>query len=196
MRVAYIFIDHGNKIPTAEQRKLAKISMASVRKHMPGVEIIHLSDLKTKTLEDADSVLCMPWDGHNNRGDFQAQLHGDMLFLDTDTILMQDVSHVFDDKQFEVAVAKRGEWDDCKGEYNQGVVFSRQEKFWKAVANKARERSQYDPINSYDEVGFSEVVSSNAFRVKVLDQAYNFSPPPGLAIFHFKGARKAQMLSL
>jgi hypothetical protein len=190
VRIAYIFIDHGHKVDTAQQRKLARISMASVRKHMPGVEIIHLSDMKTKTLEDADSVICMPWDGHNNRGDFQAQLHGDMLFLDTDTIIMQDVSNVFDDKSFEVAVARRGEWDDCNGEFNQGVVFSRQEKFWKAVAEKARTRG------TYDEVGFSEVVNSGAFRIKLLEQAYNFSPPPGLAIFHFKGARKSQMLSL
>src|SRR3990167_7325139 len=119
-----------------------------------------------------------------------AQLHGDMLFLDTDTILVRDVSHVFDDKEFEVAVAKRGAFDECGGEFNQGVVFSRQEKFWKAVADKARERK------SYDEIGFSEVVNSKEFRVKVLENDYNFAPPPNLAIFHFKGPRKKHMLDL
>lgn len=194
MRVAYLYVDFGHEV-NAEQRRLAAISIASVRKHMPGVEIVHLADLKTKTLDGVDSVLAAAWDGplcvptHNNRGDLQAQLHGDVLFLDTDTILTQDVSGVFDDKEFEVAVAKRP--DDWEGaEFNQGVVFSRNEKFWKAVAEKARERK------IYDEAGFTDVVLNGGFRVKQLSETYNFAIPPDTAILHFKGQRKRVMLGL
>lgn len=189
MRIAYLFVDFGHD-ESEEQRKLASISIASVRKHMPGVEIIHLSDLRTKTLEGVDSVLCMPWEG-NNRGDLQAQLHGDMLFLDTDTIVTKDLSGVFEDMDFEVAVARRPDyWEHKEAEFNQGVVFSRNEKFWKAVAEKARQRQ------SYDEIGFTDVVLNGGFRVKLLPETYNFSIPHDIAVFHFKGQRKKVMLDL
>ena len=187
MKVAYLYVDFGHEVG-AEQRKLAAISIASVRKHMPGVEIVHLADLKTKTLDGVDSVLAMAWDGHN-RGDLQSQIHGDVLFLDTDTIITQDVSGVFNDKDFEVAVAKRpSDWEG--DEFNQGVVFSRNEKFWKAVAEKARERKVYD------EAGFTDVVLNGGFRVKQLPETYNLAIPPDTAILHFKGQRKKVMLGL
>lgn len=183
MKVCYTFVDFGHE-ETRLQRPLAAKSIASVRRHMPNAEIVHLTDLKTKTLDGVNSVLAMDWTGHN-RGDFQAQIHGDAIFLDTDTIVTRDLTDVFA-QDFDVAVTERHDSE----EYNQGVVFSRNEKFWKAVANLARSRGVYD------EAVFTEVVNKGGFKVLELPIAYNFAVPPGLAVLHFKGPRKKFMLAL
>lgn len=188
MRVAYLFIDFGHDA-TVEQRQLATKSIASVRRHMPAAEIIHLTDMKTEPLDGVDCVWATEWAG-KNRADLQSAVDGDTLFLDTDTIIMQDVSAVFK-QSFDVAVAARPpDWDHKEAPFNQGVVFSRSPEFWRAVAKKARER------RSYDEEGFSDVVLNGGFKVLELPVDFNFSVPPNLSILHFKGQRKKYMLAL
>lgn len=173
-----------------EQRQMARISMASVRRHMPDVEIVHLSDHRTKTLEGADSVMAIEWKaGHSNRGDLHALVHGDVLFLDTDTLIARDLRPVFDGS-FEVAVAKRPDAWAGPEKYNQGVVFSSDEHFWKDLAEHARARKQWS------EVTFMEVFDSGRYRTKVLPEIYNYSPPADVAVLHWKGIRHRDMLRL
>jgi hypothetical protein len=184
VKVAYAFADFGHDAAT-EQRWLAAASISSVRRHMPGVPIVHLSDLRTKTLDGVDEVIAREW---TNRAELQAHLHGPVLFLDTDTILMRDVRHVFE-KEFDVAVASRpSDWADADRAYNQGVVFSRNEHFWGTLSDLSKQRGRYG------EEEFSYVVKSGEFKVLELPESYNFSPPDDLAVLHFKGPRKRMML--
>ena len=186
MKVVYFYAGVYNGKDYPEQRRLASISIASVRRQMPQVEIVHLTDERMRPLTGVDSVIRCELRPKTNRGDFQATIEDDVLFLDTDTILLRDVSYVFHDADFQVALSR------FPGEqpFNQGVVFSRAPRFWDAVARRARENGVYD------ERAFNDVLLGGDWRVKELPDLYNFTPPPDLAIFHFKGPRKKVMLCL
>lgn len=186
MKVAYFHIDfqHGE---TERSRALAAKSIASARKHMPSAKFVHVTNHGTRALDDVDEVVrshhageLLPQSGYN-RADIQAMLDGDVLFLDTDTILMRDVSDVFL-HDFDIALAM-----PMDSEFNQGVVFSRSQRFWREVADEARKQKRYS------EKAFSDVVSSGAYRVRILSHDYNHFPSPALAIMHFKGQRKHLM---
>lgn len=185
MKVVYFYsMAFGKDYP--EQRRMAAVSIASVRRQMPRAEVIHLTDPAMRPLYGVDSVIRMGGLDPKNRADFQSRMDGECLFIDTDTIMVNDVTPVFHDTAFDVAVSGKNE----DGQYNQGVVFSRCPEFWAAVADKARE------LKVYDEPGFNSVVGSGRFKVKELSNVYNFSVPQDMQIFHFKGQRKKTMLCL
>ena len=188
MKVAYFHID----FPHSEaelSRALAVKSIASVRKNMPAATIVHATNYGTKAFE-VDEVVrhhhdaqLLPQSGFN-RADIQATIAGDVLFLDTDTLLLRDVSDVFT-HEFDIAVAMPRE-----DEFNQGVVFSRRPEFWTNVAEEARRQKRYS------EKAFSDVVRSGKYKVRVLAAEYNYPPPPDLAVMHFKGRRKNLMWAM
>jgi hypothetical protein len=129
----------------------------------------------------------------------QSQLPGDVLFLDTDTIIQRDVSSVFQDKDFEIAPTRL-----CKEcifrvghTHNAGVCFSRSTQFWSDLVSIIEREVDYNAV----EIHYSKLCNSGWYRVKHLDdKIYNHVPglTPGnlqdAAIVHYCSHRK-QMLS-
>ncbi len=134
---------------------------------------------------------------------------GDWLFVDTDVEIRSDVRHVFDDPDFDVAVATRegtlldkevGTKFMARMPFNKGAVFSRCSAFWKAAAAHLRTLKPEQQAWMGDQVAVNHVIGSGQFRVKVLSNAYNYPPKSKTDdvsqkhILHFKGPRKAWAL--
>ena len=187
---------------------MAKLTIASVRKAMPGVEVFHLTDADTPMVEGADGVkrvdVKLPM--AVRRMMHNAQLDGDWLLIDCDIIIKKDVRHVFDES-FDVALTDRI-GTDMEGTsygkampFNMGVAFSRSPAFWQRVI---RHMSSL-PMDLQSWTGDQLVVCAmvrqglaDDFKVKILPGlTYNYPPlsvddprMENAAIVHFKGARK------
>ena len=93
MKVAFL---HAGQDPTC-----ARIMIGSVRRHMPGVEIVHMADDDCPALPEADSCVRVPWSGLKEdatvwRLKHLAAMDGEILSLDTDVVLQRDLGRVFD----------------------------------------------------------------------------------------------------
>lgn len=187
MKVVYFYssLIYGND--SYEQRALAAISIASVRRYMPYARIVHLGDHRTRTLDGVDEALNIQWKSGTNRCDAHVLIHGEALFLDTDTVVTKDLGSVFK-SDFQIAVAVREDpTEDLK--YNAGVVFCRDEHIWYDAADRIRACG--DP-----ERGFNQALLSGKYKVLELPALYNFTPPADVAVYHFKGPRKRVMLDM
>lgn len=208
MRVAFIHHElafRPEEIPL--QRALAQRMMKSVRKHL-GCRIVHLTDMQTPDL-GADEVVrsspkgeyFIPW----LMGLFATQ-SGDVLFLDTDTVVNRDVRHVFD-ADFDVCVTVRRTRFakyECEGKthympFNLGVVFSKDHRFWNEIRERTSKMTdplmlgwwgaQIELLRMYAEPGKWKIhtVEADEYNYTPNDPAEDLS---GRAIVHYKGARK------
>jgi hypothetical protein len=191
--------------------RLAALLVASVRRAMPDVSVVHLTDEVTAPIDAADEV-----QRHAVTGGvalaclelYAAAGAGEWLFVDTDVIVQQDVQHVFDEP-FDVAVADRaGTLKDCelgtkfmaRMPYNKGAVFSRSPEFWRSAVAACRTMKPTRQQWMGDQQAMNDVIAGGQFRVKVLPNSYNY--PPQFAgehvaekhICHYKGPRKPWML--
>lgn len=172
-----------------EQRALARISISSVRRHMPYARIVHLGDHQTKTLDGVDEALTIQWNRGTNRADAHALIRGEALFLDTDTVVTRDLSDVFR-AEFQIAATLRPPEEITETyKYQGGIIFCRDEHVWHDVASRIR--SGADP-----EQGYNDALLSGKYKVMELPQIFNYTPPADIAIYHFKGPRKRVMLDL
>ena len=188
----------------------ADMMIRSVRRTMPGVEIVQLTDLDSPQLHGVDRCERLP-------AAASALLHcrhfaalpGDWLLLDTDVLVERDVRDVFR-WPFDIAVADRigtmvnGEvgskfMQDCP--YNCGVVFSRSPEFWRECCTLVEAMSPDKQRFMGIQYAACEVIAANRYYVKVLPGLeYNYPPrsredDTAAAILHFKGRRKAMMLA-
>ena len=132
MRVAFL---HAKQSP-----RYANWMVGAVREHMPGVEILHLTDAGTPAIEGC-TVVRREWE-HDNpmifRMEHLAALEGEVLVLDTDVVVQRDLSPVFG-LDFDMALTWRdGPIMDGKGvditramPINCGVMFQRNSRFWR-----------------------------------------------------------------
>lgn len=198
MRVAFL---HARQEPT-----YAAIMVASVQKHMPGVEILQLTDLETPVIDGCEAVR-LPWDGKEPmyfKMQHLARLDGDVLALDTDIIVQADLSPVFA-LPFEVAFTWRdGPIRGPNGEditkmmpINCGVMFYRNPTFWTACTDWCR-KYQVEHWCA-DQLA----VAHNAIFYDVLRlHCENFNYTPNTRdedvskrlVVHYKGDRKRWML--
>lgn len=188
---------------------LADYLIASVRRHMPGVQIHHFTDDKSAAAVGVDVVtrrrggavmLC--------RAAHQAEVDGDWLFVDTDVVIERDVHYVFN-SQFNIAVTDRiwphlppvGGDFTTKMPYCAGVVFSRCRAFWVEV----HRRMMAMPVDSQkwygDQRAIAEELDTGRYQQLTLPgMTYQYPPaagevPVGTAITHYKGKdRKAMLL--
>ena len=198
MRVAFL---HAGQDP-----KYAQVMVASVQRHMPGVEILQLTDMDTPAIDG-----CVPirdaWDGTEPmffKMTHLSRLSGDVLALDTDVVVQADLSGVFS-LPFDVALTWRdGPIWGPKGEditklmpINCGVMFCRNAKFWEACLDWCR-KHQCDHWCA-DQISVAYVARD--FDVLSL-HCNNFNHTPNkpdedvsrrLAV-HYKGDRKEWML--
>lgn len=190
--------------------EFARLMVESVNRVMPGVEIVHLTNGACPTIEgvtvkrlDGDMPMAV------RRMTLHSQCDGDWLFIDSDIILNKDVRDVFD-AHFDIAVTDRiGTYMEHTPygkamPYNMGVTFSRSAQFWLDV----RKFLLMQPAHLQRWEGDQRMVCAMVDRCqddydfKILPgRVYNFTPEheresvEHAAILHYKGGRKAWMLS-
>jgi hypothetical protein len=183
---------------------IAKHLIASVRKHMPDVEIAMLTDGVTEAPMGVEAIRIaedMPMGVR--RLTHYSRLKGDWVFVDTDVVFRKDVSDVFA-KPFDVAVASR-EGTYMAGTqyaelmpYNFGVVFSKNPEFWGMLLPHLRKMSPEEQRWGGEQLLTCQLIhqQDSCFSVEILPSAYNFTPyrqeddVSHAAILHLKGARK------
>lgn len=209
MTVGFFNVYLGSPIHTV----LADLMIRSVRRTMPDVPIVMLTDEDTPAIYGVDEVRRLPKVPFDVlRCDHLMRCEGEWLYLDTDCIVQKDVRHVFG-SLFSIAVADR---EGClvEGEedlefikntpYNLGVVFSRSTRFWGAVMEKliqmTPERQEWMGI----QFAACEVIGEGSFGTRILPGTiYNYAPHrfsddvSQAAIVHYKGpTRKEWMMKL
>ena len=188
-----------------QQPTLANIMLQSVRRHMPGVECVQLTDTKTPAIEGC-TVVREHWDGNGmNLWKMRrlAGLEGEVLVLDTDLIVQADLRGVFS-LPFDVALTWRdGPIYDAEGQditkvmpINTGVMWSRAPEFWRQCVSEC-EAHEYDGWYA-DQLSVARVARHfNVLRLHC--DNFNFTPNRGDSVagryvLHYKGKRKDMMM--
>ncbi len=210
MQVAFVHAEGPYRAEELElQRALAHRMMDSVREHI-GCNIVHLADPMTPDLGADETVRGIPeseyWVPFVLR--MFGLMDGETLFLDTDCIVQRDVSDVFTDQSFDVALTVKrkrfAQYVDPQGvkhymPFSMGVVFSRAPAFWLMLAERVERMTgpmmlgwwgaQIELLRVYANPG--------AWRIKVLESdEFNYTPNAegedvsGRAIVHYKGVHR------
>lgn len=186
MLCVYYYVAHQPEDPW--QRLLAAISFASVRKHIPGACIVHLTTKKSATAPLYGADMVMDVDA-SNRLFASVQIGKPALFLDTDTVIRSNVSDAFNASGFDV-VAVEGLPHQTRP-HNGGVVWARKpNQFFAEVIAQDGE----------PEDAFCAALKSHHFNVAFLPPIYNYIPanrkdrPEDAKIIHYKGNRKKWMV--
>jgi hypothetical protein len=194
--------------------------VAEVHQHMPGVEVVQLSDQHTPPAPGVSRVMRVQSARERPLLDLRLELYlraqdgprtEEWLLVDTDVSVRNDVRGVFPGpivegpSGWDVALTDRN-WPHLpQGEamlqqmpFNTGVVFSRSPWFWECVLETWR---GYPPAVQADwmseQRAVYEVVRSGRHRVKILP-GMNYNYPPSsqddssilAALVHYKGNRK------
>jgi hypothetical protein len=196
MKLVFVHVGNDSTLP--------EIMVRSARKAMPGIEVVHLTDEVTPAI--SNQVVRRPFDGRlmTFRMEHLADLDGEWISLDTDTVVLKDLRAAFD-HPFHVALTRRYEPVMMDGvdiakvmPYNTGVMFSRCQAFWKA----ARDALSLMPYDTHKWWGDQLAVAHVASRFDVLElpcDEWNWTPKSkdetkDCAVMHFKGPRKDWML--
>ena len=192
--------------------RFVKIMLASIRRVMPHALTLQMTDEHTAALADVDEVRRLPYDGEflmTYRLRHMAELsYGEYLFLDTDVVVLQDVSGIFD-LPFDVALprcerpvlAPDGTDISQTMPYNFGVLFSRSPLFWEQAHEVCKTFTPDVQKCWGDQLAVKLVVDTDEFDVLELPgDTFNFTPDNAQedlgprAIVHYKGKRKHWML--
>lgn len=188
MRVAY-FCCHAAHLP------LGALSVASVKKHMPQVETVQLTDAATPAIDGVDTVLRIELRGHFWRRHWLAYAElgtGDVICANTDVVFRDDVSHVFKDGYFSIAVPTIR---DPHFRYDAGVLFSRSPSFCAALADAP----VGDDLNAWLASYQSEIDSGRHRVMRIPGKVYSYVPSSagdrcdGAKVAHYRGPRKQWM---
>ncbi len=208
MRVAFVHAECSyspSEIPL--QRALAERMIDSVRKRM-NCQVVQLTDPITPPL-DVDAV-----ERHDPRGKhWMSFVLGiirvqppETLYIDTDCVVQEDVSWVFEN-EFDVAMTfKNGKCPAYKDKngvnypmpINGGVAFLRRPEFWDEVLRRVELIEE--PIMRVwwgSQIIEYRLVKEGKFKVLLLDaNRFNYSPDSpdedlsGKAVIHYKGAKR------
>lgn len=201
MKVAFL---HAGQDPTC-----ARIMIGSVRRHMPGVEIIHMADDDCPQLPEADSCVRMPWSGLKDdatvwRLKHLAAMDGEILSLDTDVVLQNNLGRVFD-WDFDIAMARReGPIFSPNGidltksmAFNTGIIWCRNNKVWSRCLEVLDESGD---MGWYSDQWAANRVAHEFKFLKLHCDNFNYSPKAagedlsGRYAVHYKGNRKKWMV--
>ena len=191
---------------------IPSLMVASVRKAMPGAEVVQMTDQRTAAVPGVDSVIRADWDGTKlmiyRLAHLAALERPACVILDTDVVVQRSLEPVFE-RAFDVALTLRQEpvrtLDKTKDlapemPYNTGVMFSREPRFWQAALECCRALPAKNHDWWGDQLSVKQVADSGAFRVIELPcETYNYSPRTEAEdlgerhVVHYKGARKIWM---
>lgn len=193
MKIAYY-------LESDEYRWMADLSVASARRVMPDVPIVHLAPCGVRILDGASELV----EAQQKHDAFYARwcgtrhlVEGNVLFADSDTLFQSDVRHVFQDASFDIALPHIASPDV---RYDGGVVFSRSPAFWLQLQQSPASK----PGATVDQQvhAFNKCVADFSGRKRELPGVvYSYVPKnaldrcAGAAVVHFRGPRKAWMKS-
>lgn len=185
MRLAYFCC-------SAEHLPLGEISAASARQHMPGLEIVHLTDHETPGMLLADTVVRLKLDGDFWRRHWTAyaELSGDVICANTDIVFRGDVRHVFDDASELIVPEIR----DPRVRYDAGLLFCRAPRFCAALADGGA-----DGLDEWIPAYGAEIDSGRYTVRRLPGRTYSYvphsaaDPCAGALAVHYRGPRKRWM---
>ena len=206
MIVAFLHVvDESRFKYTSNDHRLVHLMVDSVRKTMPGTEIVHMTDEHTAPIGGTKTVRRKF--EHDNpmlfRMESVVELDGEVIVLDTDVIVQKDIRPVFG-FEFDVAMTWRSEKIlDPNGvnvselmPYNTGVMFLRNMDFMRDCikwgANKGF--GWYTDQASVAEVGKKYNV------LKLHCDNFNYTPRSASEdlssryVVHYKGNRRSFLL--
>lgn len=200
MKVA-LYLDHG--VEPEQYVPLAKRCIESVRKHMPDVPIVHLTSPMGPHIPEADERIAAAVEGPfmYRRCHASAQLTGDVLYVDADTVFLADVRDVFE-LNFHVAIPKHINPAHPWLAHSGGAIFCRAPEFWQNLAKFGRHVDwiKADPGGWLPiQLVFNWMLQLPHFKVHLLPaRIYDYKPLTeddpcaGARILHFKGKRRKQ----
>jgi hypothetical protein len=185
---------------------IAQAMIHSVRRHMD-CEIVQLTDLTTPMLDGVDSVRRLEGTVVSSfLARHLANLDGETLYLDYDTVVMEDVSTVFE-QSFDLAITKRTQEEiDSRPVFkacphNVGVMFSRSPALWKAIADRYDSRGDEPSWMKFQIIVTEAINVLKEFTfLELPSERYNYTPNDrledlsGRSIVHYKGFKKSWMV--
>lgn len=217
MVIAFAYADAIPRL-TPIYRAIAEGLCDNIRDVMTGVRIVHVTDEQTAPLRGPDETMCvkrdvplMTW---HMRCHAEAQsLDKEVLFTEPDVRFRGDISHVFSDRDFDIAVTERevdSTWD-LNGQkvllsqvapYTLGTTFSRSELFWREVSEHCAGLPDREQNWLGDMLALYAVMQTGRYKVKVIPgPIYNHIPCSredscDVKVLHFKGMRKEWLLPM
>ena len=201
MILAFLQVGNDLSLPT--------LMVDSVRKVMPGLPILQMTDMLTPPVPGVDMIARKEYDGKlmTFRMRHLADLEEDFITLDTDVIVRKDLRHIFE-SSFDVALTMRQSAvtslngiDLAKAmPYNTGLMLSRNPRFWRDALAVLLELKPETHLWWGDQLSVKVVVETGNYAVKTLScDEYNYTPKsrldmPDVHMIHYKGERKKWML--
>lgn len=202
---------HWSEENTKLQRDLARIMVASVRRTMPGIKVLMITDDKTPAIEGIEPIRIsthgfadfIPWLCH-----CKSLLEGEVLYLDSDVVVQRDLRPLFN-VIGDVVLPNRGPKivDGRMQPFIFGVVAYRTAAFWAEVRDRVLamekvDRAWYGSQIATFEMWMEEQNGRGKWKiVSVPRDIYNYTPkeaneaPEDKWALHYKGKkRKAWML--
>lgn len=171
-----------------------------------GYEVLQLSDMEAPDVPKVDEVWRAPKTGGRMlyRARRLTEVPAPYVMLDTDMLLMRDISDGFDDSDVSLSwrphhLVKVKHDGIYRMPYNGGLIFVRNADFITdclAVMEKQTEKMQ-DWFG--DQLALCEVAESGKYKVRALREDFwnhapnSFAFVDGIRIYHFKGKRKELM---
>jgi hypothetical protein len=191
-----------------DEPRHAEKMVASVKRHMPFVEVVQWTDEDTPEVQGADQVIRHEWNGEKItvfKMQCMAANQGDTLILDTDIIVQADISGVFN-LPFDVALTWRDGpiFDEDHQDItkimpiNTGVMFCRTPEFWVDCLRWCDDKH----IGWYSDQVAVAAVHKRWNTLRLHTDNFNYTPLKKYEdvskrlIVHYKGQRKGWMLDL
>lgn len=192
------------------EMNLCRAMVESIRQTNPGAVIYQLTDFDTPCVAPVDVILRskMNVPMMSFKLSMVQQLPEPMIIIDTDMIVQNDLSHIFN-SDFDVALTKRyrdvafresGKSINDLMPYNAGIMFSKNRDFWKDCHEACLRMSPEQQKWWGEQLALAEVVKTGKYKVLELPgETYNYSPDSpeddtsDKACIHYKGERKLWM---
>lgn len=218
MNVAFFHVERETQA-SQDAYVWARGLVQSIRREMPGVGIVHLTDDSSRKVKGVDAVRRKPAEPMGLlRMRLCAGLRGAWLVLDTDCLIERDCQWVFDKWDFDIGVAKRN-WDHLRPAlgfsermpYNTGVLFSRCPHFFAEAYSRLRLLDDEQQHWMGEQTVMNDILNEDRprYAIKFLSgNLFNFPPPvkdpdakaqlketlKHVHITHYKGERRKAVL--
>jgi hypothetical protein len=211
MIVAFFHVDvipQRDSIPALKSQVdgTPEIMIQSVRKAMPGVKIIQLTDMTTKALP-ADEVVRQPWDGEHlvlHRFMRYAEVNEPCLFLDTDIIVRDSLEPEFELGWGVMVTRRTAPVLDPNGNnitgimpYNSGVIGVKDFGYLRECVSLIQGMGEDKKLWWGEQHAMAQIQYKNKYDVPI--EVYNYTPMRqdesfrGRKVLHLKGERKSWM---
>jgi hypothetical protein len=188
----------------------ADFCLRSIRRAMPDVEVVQLTDETSPGVVGVDRVDRRPAAPFAAfiAEHYAAAGPGEWLFLDTDVVVQRDVRAIFA-ARFDLALADRagtylpgeeGSEFMTRCPYNAGVVFSRNHTVWQAVAARIAAMSPDDQAWLGVQLALGAMIRDALIFARILPAEYNYPPQSAeddvrdKALVHYKGPWRKRAL--